>query len=206
MRGGELGAADDTIALLERALDQTGSIIASTGPHQAAWPTPCADWDVAALVRHIVGQDLPNFAVAARGETADWAEPAGELGDDWSSAFEQGAQHLLAVWRAADLDRPVPMPGGAEAPLRSRVDHQITELAVHGWDLARATEQSVELDPALAERALGWSRQMLRPEFRGQDKAFGAEVAVPDDAAPYERLAGWFGRDPAWTPPAAHDD
>ena len=91
------------------------------------------------------------------------------------------------------------LPGG-EAPLRFRADHQITELAVHDWDLARATGQQAGLDPAVAEHALRWSRQMLRPEFRGLDKAFGLEVPVPDDAPAYDRLAGWFGRDPGWRP------
>ena len=94
-------------------------------------------------------------------------------------------------------------PGG-EAPLRARADQQITELAVHDWDLARATGQDLAgLDPALAEHALAWSRGMLRPEFRGPDKAFGVEVPVPDDAPVYDRLAGWFGRDPGWTSPGA---
>jgi uncharacterized protein (TIGR03086 family) len=72
---------------------------------------------------------------------------------------------------------------------------------MHDWDLARATGQPAELDPALAEHALRWSRGMLRPEFRGPGKAFGVEVPVPDDAPAYERLAGWFGRDPGWTSP-----
>ena len=105
---------------------------------------------------------------------------------------------MRAAWRAADLDRLVTGPGG-EAPLRFRADQQITELATHDWDLAKATGQvPAELDPALAEHALRWSRGMLRPEFRGPDKAFGVEVPVPDDAPAYDRLAGWFGRDPGW--------
>jgi uncharacterized protein (TIGR03086 family) len=191
----------DTVALLERALDQTAGLIAAIEPSQAGRATPCAGWDVRALVSHLAGQDLRNFLVAVRGEAADWQAPAEDIGDDWAAAFRDRAAPLRAAWRAADLDRPVAGPGG-EAPLRARADQQITELAAHDWDLAKATGQVLAgLDPALAEHALAWSRGMLRPEFRGPDKAFGVEVPVPDDAPVYDRLAGWFGRDPGWTSP-----
>jgi uncharacterized protein (TIGR03086 family) len=189
----------DTIALLEGALDQTAGLIATIDASQAGLATPCAGWDVQALVGHLAGQALRNFLVSVRGETTDWTAPADEIGDDWAETFRERAAPLRAAWRAADLDRPVAGPGG-EAPLRFRADHQITELAVHDWDLARATGQQAGLDPAVAEHALRWSRQMLRPEFRGPDKAFGLEVPVPDDAPAYDRLAGWFGRDPGWMP------
>ena len=189
----------DTVALLERALDQTAGLIAAVDASQAGWPTPCAGWDVRALVSHLTGQDLRNFLISARGESADWQVPAEKIGADWTAAFRDRAAPLRAAWRAADLDRLVAGLGG-EAPLRARADQQITELAVHDWDLAKATGQPAELDPALAEHALRWSRGMLRPEFRGPDKAFGVEVPVADDAPVYDRLAGWFGRDPGWTP------
>ena len=193
----------DTVAMLERALDQTAGLIAAIEPGQALLATPCAGWDVRALVGHLAGQDLRNFLVAVRGEAADRQAPADDIGDDWAAAFRDRAAPVRAAWRAADLDRPMSGPGG-EAPLRARADQQITELAAHDWDLARATGQDVaRLDPALAEHALNWSRGMLRPEFRGPDKAFGVEVPVPDDAPAYDRLAGWFGRDPGWTAPGA---
>ena len=130
----------DTVALLERALDQTAGLIAAIEPGQAGLATPCAGWDVRALVSHLAGQDLRNFLVAVRGEAADWQAPAEDIGDDWAAAFRDRAAPLRAAWRAADLDRPVAGPGG-EAPLRARADQQITELAVHDWDLARATGQ-----------------------------------------------------------------
>ena len=168
----------DTVALLERALDQTAGLIAAIEPGQAGLATPCAGWDVRALVGHLAGQDLRNFLVAVRGEAADWQAPADEIGDDWAAAFQDRAAPVRAAWQAADLDSLVAGPGG-EAPLRMRADNQITELAVHDWDLARATGQQLAgLDPALAEHALAWSRGMLRPEFRGPDKAFGVEVPV----------------------------
>jgi uncharacterized protein (TIGR03086 family) len=201
--GGTIVTSDeDTVALLERALDQTAAIIAAIPGSQSGLATPCPAWDVRTLVRHLVGQDMRNFLVSARGETADRQAPADELGEDWPAAFRDRAGQLLAVWRAADLGRPIAMPGGGQAPLRGRADQQIAELAMHGWDLVKATGQRAGLDPALAEHGLGWSRQMLRPEFRGPDKAFGPEVPVPPDAPAYDRLAGWFGRDPGWTPPA----
>jgi uncharacterized protein (TIGR03086 family) len=191
----------DTLALLQRALDQTATIIAAIRPDQLGLPTPCVGWDVRELMRHVVVKDLRNFIVSAQGETADWQAPADELPADWTVVFRERADELLDIWRAADLDRPVIVPGGREAPLRSRVDHQITELAMHDWDLVRATGQDYSLDPEITAHALAWSQQMLRPEARGAGKAFGEEVAVPADAAAEDRLAGWFGRDPAWQPP-----
>jgi uncharacterized protein (TIGR03086 family) len=63
---------------------------------------------------------------------------------------------------------------------------------VHTWDLARATGQSRPLLPEVAERGLAFMTAMLTPERRG--KAFSPEVAVPDDAPVYDRLAGYAGR------------
>ena len=191
-----------TLMLLKHALDQTERLIAAVGAGQAGMATPCSGWDVRALVRHMAGQDLRNFLAATRGETADWQAPPDELGEDWTAAFRDRAAPLRSAWKAADLDQPVAMPGGGQAPLRSRADQQIAELAMHSWDLVKATGQQVSLDPALAEHALGWSRRMLRPEFRGPGQAFGPEVPVPAGAPAYQRLAGWFGRDPDWTPAA----
>lgn len=189
------------IELLQDALRQTGGILAAIRPDQLALPTPCPEWDVRALLRHVVAQDMRNFLASARGETADWQAPPGELPADWAAAFREQAEVLLDTWRSADLDRLVAASGGREVPLRSRADQQIAELAMHGWDLARATGQPVELDPQVAEYALAWSRGMLRPDFRGPGMAFGAEVPVTPDAPVQDRMAGWFGRDPGWAPP-----
>jgi uncharacterized protein (TIGR03086 family) len=102
----------DPLTLLERALEQTAAIIAAIPSGQAGLATPCPEWDVRALVRHLVGQDLRNFLVVARGGTADWQVPADELGEDWGAAFRDRAAQLMAVWRAADLEEQVALPGG----------------------------------------------------------------------------------------------
>ncbi|MEV6333850.1 TIGR03086 family metal-binding protein [Nocardia vinacea] len=196
-----MNTVDPTVDLLDRALTQMGEVIAAIRPEQATLPTPCVGWDVQALVRHVIGQSLRNFLDSARGEMADWAGPPAELSPNWAAEYRAAAAPVLDVWHHADLERPVPVPGGAQAPLRSRADQQITELAMHTWDLARATDQPIDFDPDIAEYGLVWSHKMLRPEFRGPDKAFDLEVPVPADAPAYDRLAGWFGRDPSWKSP-----
>jgi uncharacterized protein (TIGR03086 family) len=195
--------SDDTIDLLRRALDQTAILVAAVQAKQLSWPTPCSEWDVRELLRHVICTDLRNLAIASRGETADWkAEPA-PLGDDPASDFRRGAKALLDSWSRGDLDTSVPMPGGATAPLQSRADQQIAELAVHGWDIARSTGQATARSrgcaafPRLVEAGAA-------PPVPWTGQAFGHEVPVSGDAAIYDRLAGWFGRDPAWSPaPAA---
>jgi uncharacterized protein (TIGR03086 family) len=174
----------DRIDLLQRALAQTGALIAHIAPEQRALPTPCEGWDVAALVTHVVG-GLDNFAAMARGEKPDWGVAPPPLGDDWAGTFRAKADALLDTWRGAD---PARQPAA---------DMQITEQAVHAWDIARATGQPVDrLDPAVCEHALDHGRTMLKPEYRGQG-AFDAEVRVAADAPVQDRLAAWFGRDPS---------
>ncbi|MBG0739294.1 TIGR03086 family protein [Paeniglutamicibacter antarcticus] len=194
--------AGHAMNLLERALLQTGNLVAGVKPEQTSLPTPCSAWDVKALLAHIVVQDLENFTLAARAQTADWAPAPKPAVSDWSANFQERAQTLLSTWRGADPKATAQEPGGQDVPLISRADQQITELTVHAWDLARATGQRVELDPAVTSYALAWGRRMLQPAYRGPDQAFGAEIPVPDDAPMQDRLAGWFGRDPVWEPAA----
>jgi uncharacterized protein (TIGR03086 family) len=188
--------ANDPIDQLSRAVDQTDGIISGIRPDQANHPTPCGSWDVGVLVNHVV-QDIQHFTASARGER--WEQGDGDvIGDDWRTAYRDAGRGLLAAWRREDaLERPVKLPMGEFQP-EWLLGQQTADLVVHGWDLAKATGQSTELDPELGQQSLDWARQNLRPEFRGD--SFGPEVPVPEDAALHDRLAGFFGRDPAWSP------
>jgi uncharacterized protein (TIGR03086 family) len=192
-------SADDLIALLSRALDQTADVIAGVRPEQAALPTPCRSWDVRALVGHVV-DEVNQFALVTAGGKREVPAPDA-LGDDWHGDFREAADALLTAWRQpGSLDRTQRLPMGEVTAIWT-VGQQITELAVHSWDIAKATGQSTDLDPEVGRQALQWGHEHLRPEFRG-DESIGYQIApeveVPDDAPLYDRLAAFGGRDPGW--------
>ena len=45
----------DVVILFERAASGAASMVESIRPDQRDAPTPCADWDVDALVTHMIG-------------------------------------------------------------------------------------------------------------------------------------------------------
>jgi uncharacterized protein (TIGR03086 family) len=189
---------NEPLAVLLRALDQVGEVLAGVSDDQQDLSTPCPSWTVAQLGDHVV-HDLRQFTVRATGGTPDWSEQAPVVAPEQrSAAFRQGAANLLDAWRqAGDLTGTITLPGMGQVPARFPVDQQTAEFAVHAWDLARATGQSTDLDSQVGQAALDWMRGALHPQFRGDEaegKAFGPEVSISDDAPLYDRLAAFAGR------------
>ena len=182
------------MALLERALDQTQAIIAQVRVDQAGAPTPCSDWNVRQLVNHVV-HDVQQFTAMAHGERFQQRD-ADVTCDDWLGAYRTAANDLRTAWsEPGALERTVKLPFG-EMPATWQVGQQFTDLAVHAWDVARAAGLEPTVDASILDAALAWGKQNLKPEFRGA--AFGPEVPVPDSAPTFDRLVGFFGRDPGW--------
>lgn len=178
------------IELVVRALDQAGVVVAKVRPEQAGLPTPCAEWDVRTLVGHLVDEVWRFAESTATGQRGD--SDGDVLGDDWAAAFQRAADALLTAWRSPGaLERTTRLPGG-EVPATWTLGQHVTEIAMHTWDIAVATGQSTDLDPAVGAAALEWGRANLVPEIRGEH--VGPEVSVVPDAPLYERLAAFGGR------------
>ncbi|PZS10904.1 MAG: TIGR03086 family protein [Chloroflexi bacterium] len=71
---------------------------------------------------------------------------------------------------------------------------RITELLVHGWDLAHATGQPARLPDDLAEEELAFARSPRAPDVPLTGHPFGPAQSIPDDAAAIDRLAAYLGR------------
>jgi uncharacterized protein (TIGR03086 family) len=190
------------LGLLARASDQAGALIRATRPDQGEVATPCFAFDLRTLVNHIV-IDLKKFTSSVTGEK--WEDDGRDLiADDWSAAYSAAAGDLMDAWKNEGVVGRTLQLAFGPMPAEWCIAQHVADLAVHAWDIAKATELSTNLDEEVGEAALEFGRTSLRPEFRGDEgsgKAFGHEVAVDRNAPLYDRLAGVFGRDPNWAPP-----
>lgn len=92
------------------------------------------------------------------------------------------------------LERVITVPAGT-VPGSVALHLRLTELLVHGWDLARATGQSVTGLPAdLAEQELAFSRAQLDRMPRDRRPFASPPQPVTDGAPAVDRLAALLGR------------
>lgn len=70
----------------------------------------------------------------------------------------------------------------------------LIETIVHGWDLARATDQQPAYDDEAVAAGDQFARQMMPAERRPAGGAFGPPVEPPEGASPVDRLAACAGR------------
>lgn len=184
-----------------RAADRTAALIAAVGPGRFDDPTPCDEWDVRALLGHIVDatRRFARLGEGGAGTVMDApAVPAG-IPDDaaaWAEAYASARADLTAAWADdALLDAAYTLPWG-EVPGRVALSGLLLDTVTHAWDLARALggEHVRTLDPELAEYALAVAHRAVPAERRGGPTPFAPVREVPEGADAYGRLAAWLGR------------
>ncbi|MGY1603349.1 TIGR03086 family metal-binding protein [Geodermatophilus sp. SYSU D00815] len=175
--------------------------VTAVGPDQLDGSTPCPEYDVRALVGHLVSV-LRRVSAVGRGEHP-FSVPQVTTGvpdDGWGAAARAAADEVLAVWAdAALLDRTLALPFGT-FPGAAALATYTGEVTTHTWDLAVATRQAPAWDDDVVALALAAARRALPAEGRGPAVPFGDVVPTPDDAPAIDRLVAWQGRDPRWTP------
>ncbi len=159
--------------------------------------TPCDEYDVRHLVSHLLGTTDAMRRVGA-GDPLDRDDPWGtrghEVGETW---HDQLSERLIAVadaWAAPEAWEGEAMDGAM--PREDVGDMAFLEVLLHGWDLARATGQELEVDDAAAQQA---QELMDKHGETGRSMgAFGDQVQVGEDATPLDRVVAASGRDPGW--------
>ena len=180
---------------LARACASTRAVLARIRPGQLGDPTPCASWDVGALISHFVG--TPRWAAAAV-RTGDGSPAADRdyAAGDYLASYDAAVRDALDAFAAPGaLERAVTLPFGA-LPGAALLALLAQEQFTHGWDLARAAGQPTDLDPALAAELLARAGALVSDDLRGPDGTafFGPATPPPPGAGAADRLAAFLGR------------
>jgi uncharacterized protein (TIGR03086 family) len=168
------------------------SILAQVSPEQMGLPTVNDEWDVRALVNHVVNG---NHWAAANVRHGSAPRPTGDgIGDrDPMEAYAASVEEMIAAFaEPGAMGRTLSLPFG-EMPAAGFAGFRFVDLLSHAWDLARATGQNADFEPELCEAALAISRRRLDGRDRAQTP-FKDEVHVPEDACAADRLAGYLGK------------
>lgn len=172
----------------QRAQDAFSCVLANIKPCQLDDPTPCNEWAVRDVIEHVIGG---NERVPIRGGLR--SEPAARP-SDLIQAHRATAAAAQAVFAAPQGMTAMFELSIGQVPGSQFIRMRTTEAFVHAWDLAKATGQSTDLDPALATRMLAASRQHMTATLRGPAKFFDDPQPCDQGRPPADQLAAFLGR------------
>lgn len=183
---------------LTPACRRTGRLLDNVTDEQLGVPTPCEKMRLDELIAHIGGL-AQAFTAAARkdlGPLTDTPPVDGaQIEADWRTAYPQRLAELAAAWQHPDAWAGMTRAGGVDLPADVMGSVALAEVVIHGWDVARASGQPYDCDPATLQACLAHLAQF---DAAGTEGMFGPAVPVADDAPDLDRVIAMSGRDPAW--------
>ena len=186
---------DELSVLAEATRSLFGSILLVREADLSA-PTPCHDWDLRRLLRH-VRTSLADVAdvLAARGfDTGSGSDASPAAGTDPVAALRAGIVDLLLASTSP------PTPGrwceirGRPLPAKIVVYVAAIEMVLHAWDIAQACRTDRPIPSDLASALLRVSPPLAEAGLAGH--VFAEPSAAPMTATPSEQLLALFGRQP----------
>ena len=191
----------DLSAEMAAAAAEAARVVRNVPDEALNAPTPCGDWDLRTLLNHTILWTSYSAERRAHGESVaedlmskDFtAEPG--FREDYARQIDRA----VTAWsdpQAWEGDRNVM---GSATPAADVGAMLIMEMALHGWDIARATGQEYHAGQALAQ-AVNETVQAQAELFRKYQGFADATEAGPD-ATTFDRALALSGRDPAWEKP-----
>jgi uncharacterized protein (TIGR03086 family) len=161
--------------------------------------TPCGEWDVRALVNHMVNELLwipPLLEGKTIAEVGDRFDGDILGTDPLAAAASAGKAVLAAASEPGALERIAHLSFG-DVPGGEYLGHVTADLVIHTWDLSKG----IGADDRMAADLLAFAEEVLGPliESWRSAGAFGPAVELPEGAGPQDRLLAQTGRSPNWT-------
>ena len=178
---------------LTPACEVTAALVAALHDDELALPTPCEAMDVAGVVSHL---DLGGrgFTGIAR-RAAD--EPAPPFGPDRGPTWRRDVAAVLAGLADAWRD-PAAWEGstdtGVELPNATWGLAALTEVVVHGWDVAHATGRALVFPDDVLRATLEHVRVFV--PVAPVPALWGTPASLPDTTPLLDRVVAATGRRP----------
>jgi uncharacterized protein (TIGR03086 family) len=185
------------IEMYRKAVEEFGQRVMAIGPADWSRPTPCSEWTVRDLLRHLVYEELwapPLLAGATIAEIGDRFE-GDILGDAHQAAWKEAAAAALAAAAPGDvLGRTVHLSFG-DFPGQEYLGQLTADHVIHAWDLARGIGGDERLDGELAQ----FVYDFMAPQADQWAAAgvFAPAVDVSAGSDVQTRLIALSGRNPA---------
>ncbi|GAA3730747.1 TIGR03086 family metal-binding protein [Salinactinospora qingdaonensis] len=193
-----------TVIDLEPSARRLTDLLGTLADSQLWAPTPCEGYRVRDLLAHLldVTSAFRDAATKVEGAAAAPSDAtAAELDPHWRETLPRSIEAMVFAWRDPAAWEGTARAGGRllPAPIVGRI--AAGELLLHGWDLARATEQPFSCDSRTAEASLHvMSLSANDSDQRERQGLFGPPVEVSADASLLDRTIAMSGRNPQWAP------
>ena len=184
---------NDPIAAIRSALRSTATIVQAVPGDGWHLATPCTSWTVREVANHLVG-GMCIFTDELTGMPARAAHDSDWLEQDPVAAYTSAAADDAAAWGHPDaLDGTITIGlGTLPAPLAAVI--HLTEVLVHGVDIAVATDREDLVDQHLCAALLHTMEAMGGVDPYRVPGVFGPAAPVPQDEPPHRQLLGYLGR------------
>jgi len=198
-------AEPDNAVDLGPAVRRLADLVASVKEDALERPTPCPVYSLGDLIEHVGGMTLA-FTAAGRKERNAYSEmngagDASRLGADWRERIPRDLAVLAQTWAEPEAWAGMTRIAGDDSPAGVVGLVLADELAVHGWDVARASGQAYACEPDILEAALKFLQMFASPDApAGPEVAFGPARILLEEAPLLDRVVGMAGRDPGWSP------
>jgi uncharacterized protein (TIGR03086 family) len=175
-------------------------VVCGVSNDQLSAATPCTEWDLRALLNHVILWTAYSAERRARDEqvpdelmSKDFvAEP------DYAADYAAQLDKAVAAWSdPAAWQRNLNVMG-TPTPAAEVAALLIAEMVLHGWDAARASGQDYTCRDDVAAALLRTVE--ANAELFRQYQGFADAIPVPASASVFDRALALSGRDPGWTP------
>jgi uncharacterized protein (TIGR03086 family) len=159
-------------------------------------PTGCGDWDLRTLLNHTILWTSYSAERRAHGESVaeDLMNKDFTADPGFREDYARQLQKAVDAWSAPQAWEGTRDMMGSATPATDIGAMLIMEMALHGWDVAKATGQQYHAADALAtvvEETVKAQAELFR-KYQG----FADPVQVADDATAFDKALALSGRDP----------